>query len=213
LKTVLHVGCGASDIRNLPTPFQDGEWDEIRYDIDPAAQPDIIGRLQDMSLLEDETIDAIYSSHNIEHVWAFEVHGVLSEFRRVLRPDGFALILCPDIMSVAQAITQGYLEKPLYESPAGPITAMDILYGYHTAIEEGNLFMAHKTAFTSDTLANHLLKGGFPSAIIARDKILGLHALAFPVIWSKDEADALARTLQPPSDSLIEVNHYGTLNT
>lgn len=209
MKTVLHVGCGGNDIRSLPLPFQDGSWEEIRYDIDPAALPDVVGRLQDMSLLEDGTVDAIFSSHNIEHVWAFEVQGVLTEFRRILKPDGFALILCPDIISVAQAITQGYLEEAVYESPAGPITAMDILYGYHVSIKEGNHFMAHKTAFTTDTLARHLDIAGFPSTVIARDKLLGLHALAFPVVWSKDAADVLASTVQPPPDLLIEVCCYG----
>jgi SAM-dependent methyltransferase len=213
MKTVLHVGCGGNDIRSLPILFQDGEWEEIRYDIDPAALPDVVGRLQDMSLLEDGTIDAIFSSHNIEHVWAFEVPGVLSEFRRILKSEGFALILCPDVVSVAQAIIHGYLEETVYESPAGPITAMDILYGYHASIKEGNYFMAHKTAFTADTLARHLDIAGFASSLIARDKLLGLHALAFPTVLSKDAAEAIASRLQPPVDALIEVCSYGIGST
>lgn len=213
MKTLLHVGCGGSDIRNLPLLFQDGSWDEIRYDIDPVVQPDIVGRLQDMSLLEDGAVDGIYSSHNIEHVWAFEVQPVLAEFRRVLQQDGFALVLCPDIMSVAQAVAQGYLEESLYESPAGPITAMDILYGYHADIAKGNLFMAHKTAFTADTLAKHLLTAGFTGAIIARDKMFGLHAVAFPGVWRNAAANELVRALHPHLDCLIEVNQYGAFNS
>lgn len=209
MRTLLHVGCGASTIKNLPLAFQDGHWDEIRYDIDPNANPEIVGQLQDMSLIENGAIDAIYSSHNIEHVWAFEVQDVLKEFRRVLNPDGFALILCPDIMSVAQAITQGYLEQAVYESPAGPITAMDIVYGYHADIQRGNLYMAHKTAFTSETLARHLIKAGFAGAVVARDKMLGLHAVAFPEGWSRDAALAIAPTMQPQHDFLIGVNRYG----
>ncbi|MDD4927367.1 MAG: methyltransferase domain-containing protein [Methylotenera sp.] len=213
MKTLLHVGCGGSDIRNLPFPFQNGDWDEIRYDIDPNAKPDIVGCLQDMSIIEDGSIDSIYSSHNIEHVWAFEVQAVLVEFRRVLRPDGFALILCPDILSVADAITQGYLEEPVYHSPAGPITALDIIYGYHVDIAKGNIFMAHKTAFTSDTLAKHLLSAGFSSVVIARDKMLGLHALAFTCILSKLAATELADSLQPHKDHLIEINSYGSFES
>lgn len=113
MKTLLHVGCGSSDIRHLPTYFNDGSWNELRYDINEAVLPDIVGSLQDMSMIEDGSIDALYSSHNIEHVWPFEVPQVLSEFARVLKPDGFAAVLCPDILSVAQAITKGYLEQPL----------------------------------------------------------------------------------------------------
>lgn len=213
MKTLLHVGCGGSDIRTLPLLFQDGSWDEIRYDIDPAVKPDIVGRLQDMSLLEDGAVDGIYSSHNIEHVWAFEVQPVLVEFRRILQQDGFALILCPDVMSVAQAIAQGYLEESLYESPAGAITAMDILYGYHADIAKGNFFMAHKTAFTAHTLAKHLLTAGFTGAIIARDKMFGLHAVAFPGVWRNAAANELARALHPRPDYLLEINQYGAFNS
>lgn len=209
MKTLLHVGCGTSTIRNLPSFFHDGTWDEIRYDINPDVQPDIVGELQDMSLLEDGSVDAIYSSHNVEHVWEFEVQGVLAEFRRVLKSNGFALILCPDIMSVAQAITKGRLEGTLYESPVGPITAVDVLYGYQSDISKGNIFMAHKMAFTADTLGRHLLQANFSGAVIARDKMYGLHAVAFPAMWGDDRADKLTRALYPPMDYIIEVDRYG----
>ena len=80
MKTVLHVGCGSSNIAHLPSCFQGGHWVELRYDINEAVEPDIVGTLQDMSLIEDGSMDAIYSSHNIEHVSSFEVSSVLAEF-------------------------------------------------------------------------------------------------------------------------------------
>lgn len=209
MKTLLHIGCGHSTLKDLPAAFHNGQWGEIRYDIDPDANPDIVGSLQDMSLLEDSCVDSIYSSHNIEHVWAFEAPAVLSSFRRVLSEDGFALILCPDMLSVAQSIVAGYLEKTVYESQAGPITALDIVYGYHKDISRGNHFMAHKTAFTADTLASHLQDAGFAAAIIARDKMLGLHALAFPKLWSRQFAEDLLGGLLPSSELLLEVLYFG----
>jgi SAM-dependent methyltransferase len=211
MNTLLHVGCGSRHIQNLPPLFQMGDWDEIRYDIDPNAEPDIVGSLQDMSLVEDASVEAIYSSHNIEHVWAFEVQGVLKEFRRVLKPEGFALILCPDMLSVAQAIRDGFLEKAVYESPAGPITALDIVYGYHSDIEAGNHYMAHKTAFTSETLAKHLERAGFASAIIVRDYLLGLHALALPPGWQVDHANEVLHGLMPHNDAIVETLRYGAI--
>ena len=211
MRTVLHVGCGVNTLSSLPPLFQDGTWDEIRYDIDDKVQPDIVGELQDLSIIEDGSIDALYSSHNIEHVWAFEVPPVLKEFRRVLKPDGFAMVLCPDVQSVAQAIAEGYLDKPLYVSPAGPITALDILYGFHSAIEKGNHFMAHKTAFTTETLASHLLRAGFAGIAVARDKAFGLHAAAFLAGFDAKEANALASQVHPAQKFLLEVNRYGDL--
>ena len=125
MKTLLHVGCARLTIRHLPY-FRDGGWEEIRYDIDPGVEPDIVGESQDMSLIDDGAVDALWSSHNIEHVSSFEVQPVLREFRRVLRPAGFLVVLCPDALQLAQAIVEGKLEKTLYDSPAGPIRTLDI---------------------------------------------------------------------------------------
>jgi predicted SAM-dependent methyltransferase len=210
MKTLLHVGCGPNSLEDLPAHFHDGQWEEIRYDIDPAVKPDIVGSLQDMSLIEDGCIDAICSSHNIEHVWAFEVPGVLAEFRRVLRPDGVALILCPDLMAVAEAVLDGWLEKPLYESPAGLITGMDVIYGYQSDIAKGKHYMAHKTGFTADTLGAHLLTAGFAAVTIARDKLLGLHAVAHPQPLERGEADRCFKALVPYPGQWREVIHRGS---
>ena len=42
-KTVLHVGCGAPAPNKLPKPFRNGDWREIRFDIDPNVKPDVVG--------------------------------------------------------------------------------------------------------------------------------------------------------------------------
>lgn len=39
-KSVLHVGCGRTP---LPASFPREQWQEIRYDIDPAGEPDLVG--------------------------------------------------------------------------------------------------------------------------------------------------------------------------
>ena len=81
MKTFLHVGCGPqvkSDLRG----FNNSSWKEIRFDIDENNNPDIVGTLTDMSLVETGSVDAIYSAHNIEHVYPHEVPIVLNEFYR-----------------------------------------------------------------------------------------------------------------------------------
>ena len=210
MKTLLHVGCGRLNINYLPKYFQDGSWQEIRYDIDPGVIPDIVGELQDMSLIEEGVVDALYSSHNIEHVWAFEVDAVLGEFHRVLSGTGMAMILCPDGMAVCQAIVAGGLEATLYASPAGPITAIDILYGHQRSIAEGNVFMAHKTLFTSETLGGKLLRAGFACVVIARDLIFGMHALAFKDAPKKPDLDALVKSLLLSIGDGISIDLYGS---
>lgn len=210
MKTLLHVGCGSLNISRLPAFFNDGQWDEIRYDINPDVAPDIIGSSQDMSLIDDGAVDAVYSSHNIEHVWQFEVPTVLAEFRRVLREGGFLVVMCPDILQVAQAVLAGKLEQAIYSSPAGPITALDVMYGYQKDIARGNHYMAHKMAFTSDTLASYLLDAGFTGAVVLRDDVYGLHAIATATPVALDAARELAMATCVMPNRVFESIHYGS---
>lgn len=161
MKQVLHVGCGAATIETMPAGFRDGGWSELRFDINPAVRPDIVGTITNMQGVADASVDAVYSSHNIEHVFAHEVAGVLREFLRVLRPEGFAVITCPDIEVVAQHVAQGRLTEPLYVSPSGPIAPLDILYGHGAAIARGEVYMAHRTAFTGRSLSAAISAAGF----------------------------------------------------
>ena len=73
LKVVLHVGCGRKNARKLHHVFHDGGWRELRLDIDPAVAPDIVASLTDMSAVEGASVDAIWSSHNLEHLPAHDV--------------------------------------------------------------------------------------------------------------------------------------------
>ena len=66
--------------------FNSSEWDEIRFDIDENVKPDLVGTITDMQNVTSGSMDAIYSSHNIEHVYPHEVETVLKEFIRVLTP-------------------------------------------------------------------------------------------------------------------------------
>ena len=68
-------------------------------DIDPAAQPEVLGSLTKMDAFPAHEFDAVWSSHTLEHLYSHEVPAALAEFKRVLKPDGFALITCPDLGS------------------------------------------------------------------------------------------------------------------
>jgi predicted SAM-dependent methyltransferase len=168
-KLILHVGCGPYNPEALPRPFRTADWREVRLDINPAVQPDIIGSITDLSAVPNDSMDAVFSSHNLEHIYAHEVPIALGEFYRVLKPGGRVIITLPDIQVVAEYVAQGKLEEPLYESPAGPISAIDILYGLRTDIVQGNHFMAHRTAFTGDSLSQKLQQIGFNRVEIQRD--------------------------------------------
>ena len=160
MKTFLHVGCGPQ-YKSQIKGFDNENWKEIRFDIDEKVNPDIVGTLLDMSAVETGRVDAIYSSHNIEHVFPHEVPIVLREFHRVLKDDGMVVLVCPDLQSVCEAVVDDQLLQPLYESPAGPISPIDILYGHRPAIARGNEYMAHKGGFTYSVLNDAFIEAGF----------------------------------------------------
>ena len=93
MKTFLHVGCGLQN-KSHTQGFNNDNWKEIRFDIDKSVKPDIEGTITDMNEVETASVDAIYSSHNIEHLYPHQVPIALSEFYRVLNDDGIVVILC-----------------------------------------------------------------------------------------------------------------------
>src|SRR5262245_13583324 len=134
VKTVLHVGCGPANRAKLHATFRTPDWHEVRLDIDPTVQPDVVGSITDMSGIATASVHAVWSSHNLEHLYVHEVPVALKEFHRVLVPEGFVLITLPDLQKVAELIVADKLEDVAYVSPAGPIRPLDMVYGWRGAI-------------------------------------------------------------------------------
>lgn len=159
MKFFLHVGCGPK--RKDRTTRALSQWTELRFDIDESVKPDLVGTMTDMSSVSSESVDAVFSSHNIEHLYPHEVPVALAEFVRVLKPDGFAVITCPDLQAVAALIADDKLTEAAYTSPAGPIAPLDVLYGHRAAMAQGNLYIAHRCGFTQKVLTSTLQASGF----------------------------------------------------
>ena len=169
MKTFLHVGCGNSKKDQTTPSFAGPDWSELRLDIDPGVNPDIVGTMTNMTAMTGETVDAIFSAHNIEHLYPHEVPAALSEFRRVLKPDGFALITSPDLEAIASLILDHGLDHVAYTSPAGPISALDMLFGHSASVANGHVHMAHKCGFTCVSLGQRLVDSGFATVLATRD--------------------------------------------
>ncbi|NBZ86244.1 class I SAM-dependent methyltransferase [Stagnihabitans tardus] len=169
-RTVLHVGCGMADPAKLPAAFfPAGEWSECRLDIDPGVAPDIVASITDMSVVPTGSVQAVWSAHNLEHLFPHEVPLALSEFHRVLAPGGFVLVTMPDLQQVAALVAEGRLEDAAYMSAMGPISAIDMLYGHRASIASGNHFMGHRGGFVATSLASHLERAGFQAVRVQRD--------------------------------------------
>ena len=151
-----------------------------------------------MSGVADRSVDAIFSSHNIEHVYHHEVGQALQEFSRILSDDGFVVLTCPDLQTVCEAVAQDKLLEPLYVSPAGPIAPLDILYGHRPSIAAGNYYMAHKCGFTFSVLCKLFVSNGFKSIYGGRrPQTFDLWILAFKQKKPKSEMTLIARDHLP----------------
>ncbi len=151
--------------------------------------------MTDMSGVADASVDAIFSSHNIEHLYPHEVPKALAEFKRVLKPDGFVVITCPDLQSVCALVAQDKLTEPAYISPAGPITPLDILYGHRPPMAKGNLYMAHRCGFTQKVLTGTLQAAGFAMVAARRREHPSYDLWALASVQPMAEADLRALAL------------------
>jgi predicted SAM-dependent methyltransferase len=159
---VLHVGCGYATVPEIMFPLAD--WSEIRLDIDPDVNPDIVASLTKMPVA-DAAMQAIFSAHNLEHLAPHDVPVALAEFRRVLSPGGFALIQVPDLQAAARDVADGKGHVPIYDAPCGPVAAFDMIFG-HGRLASDNHWMAHRCGFTADTLYDLLIAAGFPTVTV-----------------------------------------------
>ena len=192
-KVFVNAGCGASDRSSMPAFFAD--WREIRVDIDPATRPDLVTSIIDLSAIPGGTIDAVWSAHCIEHLYAHEVPMALAEFRRVLRKSGFACLITPDLQAAAEWVLRDRMHECIYQSPSGPVTAHDMIWGFGRAIEGGKIAMAHRCGFTPTPLIQRLNEAGFDEIMLRRKSSLELVALALPrrTSSSKERESLMAR--------------------
>jgi SAM-dependent methyltransferase len=197
-RAVLHVGCGDYHPTKLPPMFRQKAWREIRLDIDPDVRPDFVESITDMRSISDCMVDAVYSSHNIEHLYPHEVTLALQEMHRVLKPEGIIFIVAPDVQEVARHVAEGKLEDMLYLSTMGPIAALDVLYGHRGSLARGHAFMAHHTGFTGGTLAAALVGAGFAAVLLQRNPTaFSLTAVAFRSEPGRDEIAAAQAQFVP----------------
>jgi SAM-dependent methyltransferase len=177
---VLNVG-GRS--KEIPLPSHYDGWEHLLLDIDPRGNPDVVCDARNLESLGALQFDAVYCSHNLEHYYRHDCAAVLRGFRHVLKADGFAEIIVPDLQSVIAHVVEMKLDLGdlLYESGLGPITALDVIYGLATEIEStGQEFFAHKNGFTRTLLERALKRVPFEAVLIsARSEAFEVRALGF----------------------------------
>ncbi len=186
MRTLLHVGCGPKYKQQTTAGFNSDDWSEIRLDVDPTVNPDVLGSMTEMVAVADGSVDAVFSSHNIEHLYPHEVPVALAEIVRVLKDDGFLVVVCPDLQAAAKLIAEDRMFETAYESGAGPVTPFDMVYSHRAFTHRDKPFMSHYCGFSASTLQATLYANGFKTVGVLSSG-WQLHGIA-----SKSELDTKA---------------------
>jgi hypothetical protein len=165
-RVFVNAGCGSKTSNGLPQVFRN--WEQIRVDINPMWEPDVVASIDDLSAIPDGVVDAVWCSHSMEHLFAHQVPAALAEFRRILKKTGFACIIVPDIQQIAHWISDDKMQETIYQSAAGPVTAQDMIWGFRPAIEQGLDGMAHRCGFTPTVFLDYLKAAGFSEIVLRR---------------------------------------------
>lgn len=189
---MLNAGSGPRSHRKINRVFDAACWREVRMDIDPAVAPDVVGSMTTMRThFKPNSFDAIWSSHSLEHLYNHDIPVALDGFHHILKPDGFALITCPDLEIAMSLFLHHGPDHEVYRSEAGPITPLDMIFGHSASIERGAVYMAHRSGLTVDRLGRLLLTAGFDE-VITRCHGFDLWALA---LMQHADRDAILRQL------------------
>lgn len=157
----LNIGSGPAGSGLRPPGMVSPAWTELRLDADPGVQPDVLASAHDLSALPDGCMDAVFSSHCIEHLYLDQAVPALREWKRVLHPDGFLLLVCPDLQAAAEMIAQDRLMDVAY---AG-IRPYDMVFSHQGLVAQGRAqghsFMEHKSGYTLSLLRALVNESGF----------------------------------------------------
>lgn len=173
-KKVLHVFSGPKHAKRLhPRFLSETEWDEIRLDPFERNEPDIVGSFPEFALLPDGAFDAIWIAHGIQRLSAREIPAFFAQAYRVLAWRGVLICTTPDLQTIAKLLWEGATpEETIFKTPQESVTALDLLYGSHSADGIIPAPLQHKTAFYCTTLGRRFKESGFFNIEIKRDNLV-----------------------------------------
>lgn len=129
------------DIGGFGDPYANDEYTTV----DLFGTPDVTADAADLPFADD-SVDAIWCSHMLEHLPIAKIPPVLAEFHRVLKPGSRAIIRVPNFDYVAKYWLTGP-DRPWAEA---------MVFGIQT--HEGEF---HRAAFTTSILRGDLEGSGF----------------------------------------------------
>jgi hypothetical protein len=148
-------------------------WGKVKMiTVNLFDEADIQSDVTKLDEIENGSLDGIYSSHLIEHIWWWEVSTVLETWHKKLKPNSRIEIRCPDFEWIFKKSLASKNQSHVWE---------DILLHntYGPAIEPWHQFYQkdgqhHRNLFWRQRLADELRKAGFKRVRRIRYFLLGL---------------------------------------
>jgi predicted SAM-dependent methyltransferase len=134
----INMGCGWRDFGKDWIHIDSGDYGHLDYE-----------SIVDLSQFKDNTVDLIYASHVIEYFDRQEIPSLLSEWKRILKPDGILRLAVPNFYEISR----------LYSLKMYPLdNFVGLLYG---RMKMGEATIYHKTVYDFESLKKVLESGGF----------------------------------------------------
>lgn len=89
---VLDLGCGPNKAFPHFIGVDNGHHEKFGYSI----KPDLMSDCEKLDFVADQSCDAVFSSHLLEHIPYENVPNVLVEWFRVIKPNGYLILYLPD---------------------------------------------------------------------------------------------------------------------
>ncbi len=91
----LHLGCGLKMLKGF-----------VNIDAIPREGV-VVDDVKSLSSFEADSVDLIYASHVLEHVYRHERLGVLKRWYEILKPEGILRVAVPDFENVVRLYNDG----------------------------------------------------------------------------------------------------------
>lgn len=186
MKTVLIVASGNKK-EDFPGYHRDiygafEGWKIIFSDINPEMDVDIISDMRDLKEFEDNSVDAVVSTHSLEHLHPLDAIKTMKAMHRVVRPGGTVRVVVPDLEEACKDIARtGEPEMGIYTMPANEnhpdttIRAIDVIYGAPWCTMNNN-FMGHRWGYTLISLKRLVDSIGFRQVMVKKERFRNVAA-------------------------------------
>ncbi len=115
--------------------------------------PDIVADAKSIPL-PDHCADEIMCIHGWEHFYRFELDELITEWKRLLRPNGLLILELPDLIKCCRNVLENYTLAGKHPDQAG-------LFGLYGDPRGGNPWMNHRWGWSPESLSDYLRENGF----------------------------------------------------